>query len=93
MEEMVTGARTAGGPAEAATFQEVAAPAPVPVDRAAEGRTVTETGTTEDLPLEAQEVPEMEGTPGVREEEVVPLMGVTTTDGEGAATMPTSRRS
>ena len=90
---MVTGAHIAGAPAEAATFQEVAAPAPVLMGREAEGRMVTEMGATEDLPLEAQEAPEMEGTPEVREEEVVPLMGVTTTDGEGAATMPTSRRS
>ena len=92
-EEMVMGARIAGGPAEAATFQEVAAPAQIPVDQVAEGRTITEMGTPEDLPLEAQEVPEMEEAQEVRGEEVAPLTGVMMTGREGAATMPTSRES
>ena len=87
------GARIIGGPVEAATFQEVVAPAQILVDQVAEGRTITEMGTPEGLPLEAQEVPEMEEAQEVREEEVAPLMGVTTTGGEGAATILTSRKS
>ena len=54
------------------------------VDQAADGQTITEMGTVEDLPLAAQEAPEEEG---------APLMGVTTTGGEEAAFTPTSRRS
>ena len=66
------GARIIGGPAEAATSQEVVALDRIPVDQVAEGRTITEMGTPEGLPLEAQEVPEMEEAQEVRGEEVAP---------------------
>ena len=58
-----------------------------------EGRTATETGTTEGLPLEAQEAPEMEEAQEARGEEVAPLTGVMMTDREGDATRSTSQES
>ena len=87
---MTEGARIAGRLVEAATRREVAVRPVAEVavrvlaDQAADGQTITEMGTVEDLPLAAQEAPE---------EEEAPLMGVTTTGGEEAAFTPTSRRS
>ena len=75
---------------------------PVPTDRAADGQMMMGMGTAEDLALAAVAVPEAEGAQGApeaegalaaREEEEVPLMRVTTTDGEVAASAPTSRKS
>ena len=106
--EMMEGARIAGRLVEAATRREVAVRPVAEVavrvlaDQAADGQTITEMGTVEDLPLAALAVPEAEGAQGApetegaladREEEEVPLMGVTTTGGEEAAFTPTSRRS
>ena len=101
METLAVGSRTAGGQAEAATSQE-AAQAQILADQVADGPMVAEMEIAEDLPLVAQEVPEVEGAQEVpemeeaqevREEEVAPLMIVMMTGGEGAATMRTSRKS
>ena len=88
--EMMEGARIAGRLVEAATRREVAVrpvaevAVRVLVDQTADGQTITEAGTVEDLPLAALAVPE---------EEELPLMGATTTGGEEAVFAPTSRRS
>ena len=97
--EMMEGARIAGRLVEAATRREVAVRPVAEVavrvlaDQAADGQTIAEMGTVEDLPLAALEAPEIEGALVGQEEEEVPLMGVTTTGGEEAAFTPTSRRS
>ena len=87
--EMMEGARIAGRLVEAATRREVAVrpvaevAVRVLVDQTADGQTITEAGTVEDLPLAALAVPEEE----------VPPMGVTMAGGEEAAFTPTSWRS
>ena len=65
--EMMAGARTVGRQAEAVSRSEVAArlvavaAARVLTDRVADGRTMMETGTAEDLALAGLEAPEADG--------------------------------
>ena len=97
--EMMEGARIAGRLVEAATRREVAVrpvaevAARVQADQAADGQTNAEMGTVADLPRVALGAPETKGALVGREEEEVPLMGVTTTGGEEAAIALTPRRS
>ena len=109
--EMMEADQTAGRLVGAASRPEVVFRAVLPVaevavpvlmDRAADGHTMVEMGTTEDPVLAAVVVPEAEGAQvapeaqgdlAAREEEEAPLMRVMTMDGEVAASAPTSRRS
>ena len=102
MAEMMEADQTAGRLVEAASRPEavfravhlvVAVAAPVPTDRVAEGHTMVEMGTTEDPVLAAVVVLEAQVDLAVREEEEMPLMRVTTVDGEVVASTPTSQRS
>ena len=97
--EMLEGARILGRLAEAVSRLEVVVrpvaevAVRVRTDRVADGQTMMEAGTTEDLTLAAQEAPEAEGALAVREEEEAPQMRVMTVDEGVAASTPTSRKS
>ena len=97
--DMMEGARILGRPAEAVSRLEamVRPVAEVAVrvrtDRVADGQTMMEAGTTEDLTLAALGTPEAEGALAVREEEEAPQMRVMTVDEGVAASTPTSRKS
>ena len=106
--EMMEGARILGRLAEAVSRLEVVVrpvaevAVRVRTDRVADGQTMMEAGTTEDLTLAAlavpeaegaQEAPEAEGALAVREEEEAPQMRVMTVDEGVAASTPTSRKS
>ena len=105
--ETMGGAHIAGRPVEAVSrFVVVRLTAEVTVrvrtDQVADGHTMMEMGTTEDLPVAtlvvpeaegAQEAPEAEGTLAVMEGEEAPQMIVTTMDEGVAASTPTLRKS
>ena len=106
--EMMEGARILGRLAEAVSRLEVVVrpvaevAVQVRTDRVADGQTMMEAGTTEDLTLAAlavpeaegaQEAPEAEGAPAVREEEEAAQMRVTTADEGVVASTPNSRKS
>ena len=97
--EMMEGARILGRLAEAVSRLEVVVrpvaevAVRVRTDRVADGQTMMEAGTTEDLTFAAQEAPEAEGALAVREEEEAAQLRVMTVEEGVAASTPTSRKS